>query len=39
LRPRLLTSILGDKVAALLTGGYSLVVLASAAEKSASTGV
>jgi SAM-dependent methyltransferase len=39
LAPRLLTSILGDKVAALLTGGYSLVVLASAAEKSASTGV
>jgi SAM-dependent methyltransferase len=38
LAPRLLASVLGDHLAALLTGGYSLVVLASAAEKSASNG-
>ena len=34
LAPRLLTSVLGDRLSAILTGGYSLVVLASAAEKS-----
>ena len=38
LAPRLLSSVLGDKVAAVLAGGYSLVVLASAAAKSANTG-
>jgi SAM-dependent methyltransferase len=33
LAPRLLTSLLGDRLSALITGGYSLVILASAAEK------
>lgn len=32
LAPRLLTSLLGNRLSALLTGGYSLVVLASAAN-------
>ncbi len=31
--PRLLTSVLGDRLSALLTGGYSLVVCASPTEK------
>jgi SAM-dependent methyltransferase len=33
LAPRLLTSVLGDRLSAILTGGYSLVVLASAPER------
>lgn len=33
LAPRLLTSFLGDNLSAVLTGGYSLVVLASAVEQ------
>lgn len=33
LAPRLVTSLLGDKLAALLTGGHSLVIFASAAGK------
>jgi SAM-dependent methyltransferase len=38
LAPRLLTSVLGDTLSALLTGGYSLVVLASPAEQPAKRG-
>ena len=34
LAPRLLTSVMGDTLSAVLTGGYSLVVLASPAERS-----